>query len=181
MKTPVGWRVERQRIRKGVCNVKFSTWDSERSTYLCFVFFGKPRGVCVWRVGNCDVDVIRLHLHFRNNSCPFSKQHAIPHPLSPAHTGCQTNVVNTVLIFSKGANTNTEILQEENYQELSQETQFLHADRSRNARDDSIKVKVWMKTDMFKQTCEMVVSFYLNVLWEWTLCPTGECFCYSVL
>lgn len=52
---------------------------------------------------------------------------------------------------------------------------------SRNARDDRIKVNVWMKTDIFKQTCEMVVSFYLNVLWEWTLRPTGECFCYSVL
>lgn len=36
-------------------------------TDLRFVFFGKPGGICVWRVGNRDVDIVRLHLQVANS------------------------------------------------------------------------------------------------------------------
>lgn len=77
MKMTPGYKVESQKIGKGVYNIKGSE-QTQENTYLGFVFFCKPRGICVWWVGNCDIDVIWLHLHFGNNTCPFSKQGSIP-------------------------------------------------------------------------------------------------------
>lgn len=52
----------------------------------------------------------------------------------------------------------------------------------RNANIDRIKVEVWTKIGMFKQTHEKESCLlYLNVLWERTLCLTGEHLFYLVL
>lgn len=85
------------------------------NTYLRFVFFCEPRGVCVWRVGNCDIDVVWLHLHFRNETCPFSKQSMISLlPLFSCTSQCRAHATDTSLTLSEAGKTSRVILQVEN-------------------------------------------------------------------
>lgn len=75
---------------------------AQRNTYLCFVFFCEPRGVCVGRVGDRDIDVIWLHLRVRNDIRPFGEQDTVSQPPVPACARCRPRVGNTALLFSKG-------------------------------------------------------------------------------
>lgn len=102
--------------------------QTQRDSYLSFVFFRIPGGVCVRWVGHCDIDVIWLHLHFRNNMCP-SVGGTIPYrPLSTC-VGCRANGGNPALILPGGGRT---WLYEKNQHRPGQETPL---------REDHLEVK----------------------------------------